>query len=1222
MKSHRIPHAPLPCHSHERGFALVVTLSLMILLTVLAVGLLSLSTIALRSAGQSTAMTTARANARMALMLALGELQKNAGLDQRITARADVNPQNTGNPRLTGVWKSWDINAASPPTATDYEKTARDMKFVGWLASSTDGKAANGIDFAKTAPSTPVTLWGKGSLGATPTAVIPPADIVTATKVTVSPSRGAFAWAVLDEGVKVRINTPYVDGATTAGMKTAQLGSGERPNVAAISGLEDLQRPFFETGSTGFTSIDKGISRLNLGFAADHLATGTGAQLRSLTHDVTHASVGLFTDTAKGGLKEDFNLLTNSATLPAEYAGKGVYASRLGMAASAAPSDPRWESFQEFSRIYQDTARLANSGGVPVLSAQAPAGWNATTTSGTTTTINPTPPAGVVMLPSIAKVQVLFSLVGRDIYPNLPAKISGPLTAAQKSGTLHPPQDEHFRATRFDYDLHLLYTPLVTLHNPYNVALEFKNLRVEFLHVPFAMKVFRNGTPQSRDFVPLETMYGGSPSNWDGAQEKIFGMNLKTKGGGTAGSSTFRLLPGEVKIFSPDIDPKRSYQTDLANPKFWDIYVSSGITTNINAIPGWPGNGIGFDCDNLAGGYYLDNNAQNGHYWACMGLAWDDQIAVEFVPKNIPRANNKFTVKMSATLGSSSTPTVVSAIEMDFEKPDGLKEFTSGSGAAMPMRYPKADAVPNYIRGLDLVNRASTPINSLDKVKPFALLSMQAKSTSGGRDVSNAGGRLATKPWSFAHANIAASTQKVISEHSANFSHEFDLQVLSKGTADLLSVDPQGRSNFISGHTSDYGTKFGAQYDIPLAPLQTLVSLNGANPGGSSVYLPRFAQPIGNSWAHPLLDPSKIVTTGAAYPYLDHSFLLNLALFDHYYFSGLADQTGSFGTGRTVTSLVSDFIAGIPLVDPRLSLYTPDGKASSAFATETSASSPHARTGAWQLMNGAFNINSTSISAWKAMLGSIHDSQALIHKINKGSATTPGDSALTALKPTATTKSRISRFRLPASESEADGADPKDAYWLGPREYSDAQLQTLAEKIVDQVRLRGPFLSMSEFVNRRLGPASDELAQRGALQQAIDDSTLNQGPANSADAGFDISESAVSTYKYANARAGAGASYQGAPGYLSQADLLAVLGNAATPRSDTFTIRGYGEARDVSNKKTAVATCEAVVQRVPDYVDPADGAEIPPAALTSNANRTFGRRFQIVSFRWLSAGEI
>ena len=62
-----------------RGFALIITLALMVLLTLIVVGLLSLSTVALRTASQGNAMAMARSNARVALIIALGQLQKAAG---------------------------------------------------------------------------------------------------------------------------------------------------------------------------------------------------------------------------------------------------------------------------------------------------------------------------------------------------------------------------------------------------------------------------------------------------------------------------------------------------------------------------------------------------------------------------------------------------------------------------------------------------------------------------------------------------------------------------------------------------------------------------------------------------------------------------------------------------------------------------------------------------------------------------------------------------------------------------------------------------------------------------------------------------------------------------------------------------------------------------------------------------------------------------------------
>ncbi len=357
--------------------------------------------------------------------------------------------------------------------------------------------------------------------------------------------------------------------------------------------------------------------------------------------------------------------------------------------------------------------------------------------------------------------------------------------------------------------------------------------------------------------------------------------------------------------------------------------------------------------------------------------------------------------------------------------------------------------------------------------------------------------------------------------------------------------------------------------------------------------------------------------------YLDHSFLLNLALYDGFYFSGLGDQTGPFCTpARTSATLASNFAAGTPLDDPRVVLHPPDGKAAKDFAAEVAKPTAYTNLAAWQMMEGVFNINSTSVPAWKAMLASIHDKDALFNQLNKANSTT----ALAALTAAAAgNESRISRFRLPASNSRADGGDSADAYWLGPRAYSDAELQNLAENIVKQVRLRGPFLSLAEFVNRRLGAESDDKAQRGALQQAIDDAGLNKALAAGAGqggAGFEISEDQVKDYKYANKTAGAGASYQGAPGYLTQANLLNVLGNAATPRSDTFTIRGYGEARDDQGNILAWVTCEAVVQRYPEWLDPADPVETAIDQLTSNSNRIFGRRFLITSFRWLAKNEI
>ena len=87
------------------GFALVVTLSLMVLLTVIAVGLLSLSAISLRASSQDKFIAQARANARLAMMLALGEVQKSLGPDKRAAAPASMMMDKPAEPHLAGVWE-------------------------------------------------------------------------------------------------------------------------------------------------------------------------------------------------------------------------------------------------------------------------------------------------------------------------------------------------------------------------------------------------------------------------------------------------------------------------------------------------------------------------------------------------------------------------------------------------------------------------------------------------------------------------------------------------------------------------------------------------------------------------------------------------------------------------------------------------------------------------------------------------------------------------------------------------------------------------------------------------------------------------------------------------------------------------------------------------------------------------------------------------------------
>ena len=94
-------------------------------------------------------------------------------------------------------------------------------------------------------------------------------------------------------------------------------------------------------------------------------------------------------------------------------------------------------------------------------------------------------------------------------------------------------------------------------------------------------------------------------------------------------------------------------------------------------------------------------------------------------------------------------------------------------------------------------------------------------------------------------------------------------------------------------------------------------------------------------------------------------------------------------------------------------------------------------------------------------------------------------------------------------------------------------------------------------------------------------------------------------------------------GYLSQADLLARLGSVLSARSDTFLVRSYGDVRDpITGEISSKAWCEAVIQRMPEYVSSVDDPDVSPDELTDEDNRQWGRRCHIVSVRWLTSDDI
>jgi hypothetical protein len=266
-----------------------------------------------------------------------------------------------------------------------------------------------------------------------------------------------------------------------------------------------------------------------------------------------------------------------------------------------------------------------------------------------------------------------------------------------------------------------------------------------------------------------------------------------------------------------------------------------------------------------------------------------------------------------------------------------------------------------------------------------------------------------------------------------------------------------------------------------------------------------------------------------------------------------------------------------------------------------------------------FNVNSTSVNAWRALLGHARN--------QKTPFVTPTGDQLSGKEDYAFSRSSV------AGDAEAktigtSGGFSACAEFAGYRILDDAVLDRFAEEIVKQVRSRGPFLSLAEFVNRQLTSATDpeKRALAGTIQAALNalatDSSVNPYAVIQSGSKPSVANPLpVGSAQYQFPEAAVGHNAYGLPGWTRQADVLRPIAPILSARDDTFTIRAYGDARDSAGNITARATCEATVRRTRDYVDPSDASDITTLP-KSAANITFGRRYQIISFRWLNDAEI
>ena len=264
--------------------------------------------------------------------------------------------------------------------------------------------------------------------------------------------------------------------------------------------------------------------------------------------------------------------------------------------------------------------------------------------------------------------------------------------------------------------------------------------------------------------------------------------------------------------------------------------------------------------------------------------------------------------------------------------------------------------------------------------------------------------------------------------------------------------------------------------------------------------VPYAEQPSANPWGTVTYGSGNTMTTYAlpGNTLLDLSYLLNENLWDHYFLSGIS-KTGQFTTynpfATPTTSLTTNATSSVALRNARLKF---NGTTTLPNPTITDVRNFDSAS-AYLTYIGAFNINSTSVEAWKSLLASFRGFSLDGTSTSTDQPYTPV--ARSAVMAPAKGSIQFTSTTQTAADIGATGTTGKDYSKLlsGFRYLTDAMIQTLAERIVDEVRLRGPFMSLADFVNRRLVAPSGSGVNSSAWYSA----RISGGAATTSNSTFD-----------------------------------------------------------------------------------------------------------------------
>ncbi len=1159
----------------------------MLLIVLLLVALLSLTSTATRSQTDGRAKAEAQANARLALQLAIGDLQKQLGPDNRITARgvsmakhpavnADVPPNSA---------KAWWVGAASSDRD---ELIGTNQKPVTWLISGLPPQTTSAAQISSNSfIDREIVLYGENSIDLTLTG----GEEISAGRVLIADQStdqitGSYAYFIDDNGMKAQLAPAHSNIINTeiANRETGTVIPGFY-DLSILDGMADMQG----VPASQYLKLPSYNSLALLGSDGNQVA-------RNKRMSYTTSSLGVLSDVKRGGLKKDLTIAFEKHTTSSVSKNTGTYPNMPSYpvfnATFAKISDSEWGDYLlldeskrgEFAeqgylhwgmlRDYYNIKRyIRRENGqdclTPIVISEESMHGNLSGFDyaggvipphkiGTTGALSETPSRHRGMpygdFQTVPNRNNDESIEFIEYYKHSPViPVLGQLqyncwvergpadSAGLVGGTGDPPPTEAL----------VLHTQMWSAHyNPFNIPLLFAgNNRTQSFtmqYMPAPVFRFRKAdvrvAPYQAGTNPPRGVHdvGGNSSTWF-----LQGFTHANEGREYTVKTVELLGPGRAMFaaFEENFD-NRSMQDMVYSTNVRDV-ITESASRAYNVIGELPPSldwSIDFQ-DNGSFSHGVKHGGQ-GQFTACQ-FVWDAY------PKN-------------------SAPWYTSYL-FDFDDlPD--TNYNDNSRINFNMRLRSTREAGSSIRPLVDCNIRSLFMN---------------------------------KRWDTPlHEGMDPGFRMISAYETVDSEGDPTLERVPQ-----MSTQSDGRGFGYWGAENSpfFGFDRVILFDIPREDLVSLGQLQHANVGRFS-YEPSYI--IGNSYANPRipLDQWKTTLTDTTqtrrnivgpYDLYDASYLVNEALWDSYTFSTIPQVADNYNDSEEpepsealFTSLLSrDSL----LANPRHLPYQPTGSTFD-MATLQADEAVHYNAG-HLLVDGAFNVNSTSVDAWEAFLSGTHGMP--YQKID-------GNGAIVGYETVEDDMIRFPRVQsVFGKEMKSDS--PDENYWVGFRALEQAEIRELAEAIVEEIRERGPFLSMADFVNRKL--EDGDHGHMGALQAALD-KTIN------AEVDSDVTLDATHPKLPPNAKQSAGF-----PGQLLQGDILQALAPCMTVRSDTFTIRAYGESINPSTGEVgAKAWCEATVQRLPDPI--LGSGSQPYLSELAQPGSPFGRQFRITSFRWLNPNEI